>query len=101
MDTELHLVFDFAEKWFLPNLQRQPGQLHFVTGLKFDFFGVHVSNLWFTNIYGLPEGHWPGGKTASEVASMLQNTIATFKLTHTGIERISLHADNCGGQKQE
>ena len=35
-----HLVFDFAEKVLLPKLVKQPGQLHFITGLKFDIFGV-------------------------------------------------------------
>ena len=32
--TESYVVFDFAEKVLLPHLVRQPGQLHFVTGLK-------------------------------------------------------------------
>lgn len=39
----LHIVFNFAEKVLLPSLLRQQGQLHFVTALKFDFFGESVS----------------------------------------------------------
>ena len=53
----IHLVFDFAEKVLLPSMLRQPGQLYFITGLKFDIFGVSCSSLelirsklyiWFT-----------------------------------------------------
>ena len=40
----LHLVFDYAEKVSLPSMIKQPGQLHFVTCLKFDLFGISVSN---------------------------------------------------------
>lgn len=57
----LHIIFDFAEKVLIPHLLRQPGQLHFVTGLKIDLFGIHISNAGMTDIYGLVEGHWTGG----------------------------------------
>lgn len=53
-----HFVIEFAEKVLLPKLQRQPGKLHFVTGLKFDIFGVSCSNDGLTDVYGLVEGHW-------------------------------------------
>lgn len=99
----LHIVFDFAEKVLLPQLLRQPGQLYFVTGLKFDFFGVAISNFNYTDIHCLPEGHWPGGKTANEVASMLDHSINTAKNRSTfagGVRKIVLHADNCGGQNK-
>ena len=73
--NDIHLIFDFAEKILLPSLLKQPGQLHFITGIKFDFFGVSSSNYDETYIYGLPEGHWPGGKTCNEVSSMLHHTL--------------------------
>ncbi len=38
----IRFVFDFAEKVLLPKLMKQPGQLHFITGLKFDFFAVKL-----------------------------------------------------------
>ncbi len=53
----VHLVFDFAEKVTLPSMERQPGQLHFVTGLKYDIFGISLTKLNITNVYGLSEGH--------------------------------------------
>lgn len=97
----LHCVFDFAEKVLLPHLLRQPGQLHFVTGLKFDFFGVSVSNLKACDIYCLPEGHWPSGKTANEVATMLGNSIQLAKSQlAVPCRSMILHADNCGGQNK-
>lgn len=36
----LHLVFDFAEKVLLSPLLHQPRHDNFVTGLRFDLFGV-------------------------------------------------------------
>lgn len=33
----VHLIMGFAEKSLLPMLERQPGHLHCVTGLKFDY----------------------------------------------------------------
>ena len=70
-----HVVFDFAEKVLLPKLLKQPGQLYFVTGLKFDIFGVHDSNQGVTYVFGLPEGNWPNEKNANTVISMLHYAI--------------------------
>lgn len=53
-----HFVFDFAEKFLLPMLLKQPGQLHFITCLKFDLFGVSSSNEQKNYVFGLAEGHW-------------------------------------------
>ena len=66
-----HFVFDFAEKVLLPRLLKHPGQLHFVTGLKFDINGVSSSRTNWNYVFGLPEGHWPNDKTANSVCSML------------------------------
>ena len=52
-----HYDFDFAEKVLLSRLCNQPGQFHFVTGLKFDIFGVSSTNQCLSFIYGLLEGH--------------------------------------------
>ena len=68
-------MFDFAEKVLLPKLLKQPGQLYFVTGLKFDIFGVQDSNQGVTYVFGLPEGHWPNEKNANTVISMLHYAI--------------------------
>lgn len=73
--SDVHVTFDFAEKVLLPSLKRQPGQLHFVTGLKFDIFGAASSNLDKVFVYGLPEGYWPNSKTANEVLSMVEPII--------------------------
>ena len=59
-----HFIFDFAEKVLLPNILNQPGQLHFITGLKFDINGVYCSNVGRADVYGLIEGHWPSNKTS-------------------------------------
>lgn len=48
--SKLYLIFGFSKKVILPRLLREPGQLHFVTGLKVEFFGVHVGNLKTTAI---------------------------------------------------
>lgn len=101
-DGLIHIVFDFAEKVSLPSYRKQPGCLYFVTGLKFDLFGVSSSNLKTQYVFGLPEGHWPNAKTADEVASMLMHVLElhvesplTFRATH-----LRLHADNCSGQNK-
>lgn len=62
--SKIHLVFDFAKKVLLLRLQKQPGQLHVITGLKFDMFGVSCSNLSLNYVFGLPEGYWPNEKIA-------------------------------------
>lgn len=41
----LQLVFLFVKKKLLPSLARKPGQLQFITGLKFDIFGALSSTL--------------------------------------------------------
>lgn len=78
--NKLIYFFDFAEKILLPNLINKPDQLHFITGLKFDFFGVRLSNISTTHIHCLPEVHWPDHKTANEVTSMLQFSLDYMKL---------------------
>ena len=40
----LRIVFNFAAKVILPSF-RQPGSLHFITGVRFDLFGASCSNL--------------------------------------------------------
>lgn len=98
-----HLVFDFAEKILLPRLQHQPGQLHFVTGLKFDLFGVSCSNSGNNFVFGLAEGHWPNEKTANVVASMLHHVLSEEGMNaYQGYlsRNLKLHADNCSGQNK-
>eukprot|EP00171_Calliarthron_tuberculosum_P022537 IDg22537t1 len=98
--TEVHVTFDFAEKVLLPVLKRQPGQLHFITGLKFDLFAAASSNLDKVFVYGLPEGFWPHGKTANEVISMVDPVCHRHdgRTTPThDVEQLSLKCDNCGG----
>ena len=97
----LHLIFDFAQKVLLPSPLRKAGQLFYIAGLKFDFFGVSVSNLGRTDIHCLTEGHWPSGKTADEVFSMLHRSIEDAKNDCLQpITLLQLHADNCGGQNK-
>ena len=97
----IHLVFDFAEKVLLPSMLRQSGQLYFITGLKFDIFGVSSSSFDRNFIFGLPEGHWPGHKTASEITSMPHHALEVHRdMRSHGIyaRSLNLHADNCAGQ---
>lgn len=93
----IHVTFDFSEKCLLPRFVRQPGQLHFVTGLKIDMFGILMSSSKKNYIFGLTEGFWPNLKTANEVGSMLCYTIKVEK----GKNRdLVLHADNCSEQNK-
>lgn len=99
----MHFVFDYAEKVLLPRLQKQPGQLHFVTGLKFDINGVACSNSNSVDIFGLVEGHWPQEKTANTVLSMLHHSVEAYKACENSENqqrRLVLHADNCSGQNK-
>lgn len=57
-DIIRQFVLDFTESVLLPRLQEQQGQIHFVTALKVDIFGVECSNDSETDIYGLFEDHW-------------------------------------------
>lgn len=98
----VHVIVDFAEKVLLPSLLRQTGQLHFITGLKNDLFGVSCANINTNYIFSLAEGHWPGGKTANEVASMLLCTLIMIKeeMTSTMPKKLMVHCDNCAGQNK-
>lgn len=99
----IHLVSDFAEKVLLSHFLRQPVQLHFVTGLKFDIFVIYASSLNLCYIYELPEGYWPHNKTCSVVVSMLKHAIAEqnhFGSVTKGNKRIDFHANNCSGQNK-
>lgn len=71
----LHLVFDFAEKVLLSFMEKLPGNLHFVTDIKHDMFGMSNSNLKQIQIFSLPEGHWPGSKGPDSVISILYYAI--------------------------
>ena len=81
---------------------KQPGQLHFTTGLKFDFFCVSNTNLNTNFIFGLPEGHWLSGKSANEVASMIEHVIRLNDDNEVtkGAKKLVIHADNCAGQNK-
>lgn len=98
----LHLIMDFAEKVLLPSLVRQPGQLHFVTGLKLDLFAVSCGNKSKNYVFSLPEGYWPGGKTANEVLSMVFHVIKNLKkeMGASFPPKLVIHADNCAGQNK-
>lgn len=100
--TELHLIFDFAEKILLPHSLRQPGQLHFNTGLNFDLFGTHVNNLNCTSIFCLPEGHWPNSKTGNKVGSMIlyQLDVLHEHSRFSTARYLTLHAENCPGENK-
>lgn len=71
----LHLIFDFAEKVPLPSMKEQPSNLHFITGMRFDIFGVHSSNVNCNYILGIPECFWPGCKFANEVLYILSHVL--------------------------
>lgn len=97
----LHLFIDFSEKVILPHFFRKPGQLHFVTVLKFDLLGIMISNLSTADIHCLPEGHWHGQRSANKVASIVHYSIG-MKKTEPGVPVLKpvLHADNCGGKNK-
>lgn len=98
-----HFVFDYAENSLLPKLQKQLGQLHFITGLKFDLFGFACSNDGKTDVYVLVEGFWPGEKTENIVLSILHHSINMRSGdTCNGKmgDRLVLHAHSFTGQNK-
>lgn len=94
---------DLQKKLRLPSLFWHPGKLHFLTGLKFDLFGIGCGSFGTVYIYELPEGHWPGGKTAYEVLYMIQHNIGlhlTRSVPCKGNVKVDLSCENCGGQNK-
>lgn len=75
----VHLVIDFAEKIILPSMLKQAGQNHYITGLKYDLFGISCSNFKINKIFGLPEGLWPNRKDENYVLSKLYHVILETK----------------------
>lgn len=103
MKSRIRLVFDFEEKVVLPFFGHQLGQLYFVTGLKFDVFGVSNCTLNTNMIYGLPDGHWPGRKTANEVASMSQHALSAnrrYDYICASARHLYLRTCDCKGQNK-
>lgn len=97
----LHCVLDFAEFVLLPYLLRNSGQLHFNTGIKFDLFEVVVSIGSSTDIFFLPEVHFPGHRSANDVTSMLHYSIITANYDlNLPFSRLLLYSDDCGRHKK-
>lgn len=98
----VHVIIDFAEKVLIPSLVNQPGQLHFITGLKIDLFAVSCGNTGKNYVFCLPEGHWPGQKSANEVISMLFHILMQLKNKYQDSlpPRLIIHCDNCAGQNK-
>lgn len=98
----LHLVMVFAEKVLLTSLLRQSGQMHFTTGLNFDILWISCSNLNTNFVFGLPEGHFPNGKSADQTIHMLFNILQLAKnYSRTKYARhLVVHADNCSGKNK-
>lgn len=97
----VHLIFDFAENIKLPRPQKEWGRLFFITPLRVNLFGVHLSNSNLTFVFSLPEGHWPGDKGCDSVLSMLMHVIALPGVqAMSGHRRIHLDCDNCSGQNK-
>lgn len=98
-----HVVFDFAEKALRPQLMRQPGQLFFVIGLKFDLFDVHNSKLANSFMFGFPECEWSNTKDASSVFSMLRHYMHCEdipKFSTLNFKTLRMHADSCSIQSK-
>lgn len=94
------VIIDFAENVLFPFVLHQPGQLHFITGLKNDFFCISCASNETNYVLSLAEGHWTDGKTASEVSSMFF-TVLEMILAHLGGKsrsKLMIHCDNCEGQ---
>ena len=87
-------------KILLPRMLEQPGQLHFVTRLKFYFFCVSDSNRGTNFIFGLPEGHWTRNKTANVVISMIAHILQMQIIDNNTGCNLVLHADNCSRQNK-
>lgn len=57
-----HFAVEFVEKFLIPHMLNQSGQLHLITGLKFYVNMVCSSKTGQNYMFGLPEGHWPNEK---------------------------------------
>lgn len=96
-------LFNFAEKLLLPRVIRQPGQLFFITRLKFRLFGVHDSNGKRPILFGLFENHWSNEKTANSAVSMLYHAIEntkTFSRNEKRIAHIQVYIGDCARQNK-
>lgn len=101
-DGVVHFVLTSRRNSLCLSLWRQPGQIQFVTGLRYDIFGISCNNLNCTKVFGLPERYCPGTKDATFVLSMIYQVIEDLCFnppTKSG-KRLVLHADNCSGQNK-
>lgn len=73
-----------------------------MTELKLDLFAVSCSNADKNHVLCLPEGHWPGNKSANEVLSMLHCIMMNLnqEFTKASTKNLVIHCDNCAGQNR-
>lgn len=73
-----------------------------MNGLNYDIFGISTRNLLQTDVYGLPECHWPCTKDATSVLSIMQYTVKNLKTEAEtkNTTRFVLHCDNCSIQNK-
>lgn len=93
----LHVAFNYAKMVLLPRFVRRPGQMYFLTGLKFDASSIHDNNKKKTFLSDLPKGHWPYERTANAIVSMLLHCVdgAARGSSYSNIRKLLLHVDNC------
>ena len=58
---------NFEEIVPIQSFINKTGKLHFLSDLINYIFGISRANNNKEYIFNLPEGHWPGGKSANEV----------------------------------
>lgn len=97
-----HLFFDFAEQLVIPTTTHQMGPMCFKIGQRSHLFGSCDTSVPCQTNYIYDENETIGsgrkqshGRNSVVVVSMLDNYLKTNN--HL---RLTLHADNCCGQKQ-
>lgn len=84
-------------------MEKQPGEVLFITGLRHDLFGISCSNLNTNFLFVLPQVQLSNTKDSNSRLSMIFSIIKTLKenASTKKIRKLVLLADNCSGQNKD
>jgi hypothetical protein len=91
------IIMDFSQNLTLPSVSETPSQWYFLSLVSVSCFGIYYVNKEMQYSYIYQEN--VAGKGSDEVNSLLHHFIRTVVCSN-GHKRLSIYADNCGGQNK-